>query len=86
MAQLTTAGRKRVSKGNFAIVKKVRNKRTGKMTEQRKYPIHDLAHARNALARVAAHGTPSEKATVKRKVYAKYPGLKKRAQKRSGKK
>lgn len=43
---------------------------------KRKYPIHDIAHARNALARVAAHGTPQEKAKVKRAVYKKYPSLK----------
>jgi hypothetical protein len=42
-----------------------------------RYPIHDLAHARNALARVAQHGTPAEQATVRRKVYARYPQLKK---------
>lgn len=79
MAVLTTRGRKNVSRGNFAIVKKVRDKRTGKMREVRKYPIHDLAHGRNALARVAANGTPAEKAKVRSAVYAKYPGLKKRA-------
>lgn len=39
------------------------------------YPIHDKAHARNALARVAQHGTPEEKATVRRKVHAKYPDI-----------
>ena len=46
------------------------------------YPIPDLAHARNALARVSAHGTPAEKAAVRRKVYAKYPELKARAKAR----
>lgn len=82
MAVLTTQGRKNISKGNFAIVKKVKDKRTGKMREERKYPIHDLAHARNALARVSANGTPAEQAKVKSAVYAKYPALKKRAQQR----
>jgi hypothetical protein len=42
---------------------------------KRKYPINDIAHGRNALARVAQHGTPAEKATVRRKVYSKYPSL-----------
>ena len=46
------------------------------------YPIPDLAHARNALARVSANGTPAEKAAVRRKVYAKYPELKARAKAR----
>jgi hypothetical protein len=41
--------------------------------KERKYPIEDAAHGRNALARVAQHGTPAEKAAVKKKVCAKYP-------------
>ena len=41
--------------------------------KQRRYPIHDLAHARNALARAA--GKPEE-AKVKSAVYAKHPELK----------
>lgn len=47
------------------------------------YPIGDEAHARNALAR--AHFSKNPEA-IKRKVYAKYPGLKKRAEARKGKK
>jgi len=47
------------------------------------YPINDIAHARNALAR--AHFSP-QAATIKKKVYAKYPGLKKRAEERKGSK
>jgi hypothetical protein len=39
------------------------------------YPIPDLSHARNALARVSQHGTPAEKATVRRKVAQKFPGI-----------
>lgn len=65
---LTAKGRKQVKSKNFVFPK------------TKKYPIHDLPHARNALSRVAQHGTPSEKAAVKRAVYKKYPGLKKRAQ------
>ena len=65
MAKLTSAGRKRIKGSNFALPAK------------RAYPIHDMSHARNALARVSQHGTPSEKATVRRKVYKKYPSLKK---------
>ena len=67
MAKLTARGRKRISKSNFAIPGK------------RKYPIHDLVHARNALSRVAQHGTASEKKQVRAAVYRKYPQLKKRA-------
>ena len=49
---------------------------------ERKYPIHDLAHARNALARVSLFGSPEEKSHVRAAVYARYPGLKKRKQQR----
>ena len=63
MATLSTTGRKRLKDSDFAL-------------PGRRYPIHDIAHARNALARVAQSGTPAEQATVRRKVYAKYPSLK----------
>lgn len=43
----------------------------------RKYPIHDISHARNALARVSANGTPAEKAKVMTAVHKKFPSLKK---------
>lgn len=66
MAKLTTAGRKRLKGSSFAVD-----------GQKRKYPIHDIAHARNALARVSAHGTPAEKAQVRRKVSARYPSLRK---------
>jgi len=39
------------------------------------YPIPDASHARNALARVSQHGTAQEKATVRRKVHEKFPGI-----------
>ena len=65
MAKLTTKGRKRIKPKNFALPKG-------------RYPIHDISHARNALARVAQHGTPSEKKRVRAAVYRKYPSLKKK--------
>lgn len=40
-----------------------------------KYPIPDLKHARNALARVSQFGTPAEREAVRKKVYSKYPEL-----------
>jgi len=40
-----------------------------------RYPIHDKAHARNALARVAQHGSAQEKAEVRRKVHGKFPDI-----------
>jgi len=39
------------------------------------YPIPDASHARNALARVAQHGTPSEQARVKAAVRKKFPSV-----------
>lgn len=41
----------------------------------RRYPIHDVSHARNALARVAQHGTPEEKGKVRAAVAARYPEI-----------
>jgi hypothetical protein len=63
MAKLTTAKRKALPKKSFAVPSK-----DG-------YPIHDASHARNALARVSQHGSSAEKAAVRRKVKAKYPGI-----------
>lgn len=40
-----------------------------------RYPIEDMAHARNALARVSQHGTPAEKRAVAAKVARKFPSL-----------
>lgn len=40
------------------------------------YPIDTKARARNALARGAQHASPAEEATIKRKVKAKFPGIK----------
>lgn len=74
MAVLTTKGRKRIADKNFALPSK------------RKYPIQDRSHARNALARVAQHGTPSEKAQVKRAVYKKYPTMNPTTKKKAAKK
>lgn len=62
MAKLTTAARKKIAPQNFAL-------------PGRRYPIEDASHARNALARVSQHGTLAEKATVRAKVHAKYPGI-----------
>lgn len=65
--ELTTKGRKQVKAENFVFPK------------ERRYPIHDISHARNALARVSQHGTPEEKAKVRAAVYRKYPSLRKNA-------
>lgn len=39
------------------------------------YPIDTIGRARNALARGAQHASPSELATIRRKVKAKYPSI-----------
>jgi len=70
--KLTYQGRKHIAASNFVFPK------------EKRYPVHDLAHARNALARVAAHGTPAEQAKVRAVVYSKYPQLKKRKEEREG--
>lgn len=43
--------------------------------KEKRYPIHDRAHAQNALARVSAHGTPEEKAKVIAAVCRRYSDL-----------
>lgn len=61
LAELKSKNRKHIAKSNFAV------------PSERKFPIHDISHARNALAR--ASGTQYE-AQVKAAVYKKWPSLK----------
>jgi hypothetical protein len=63
MVKLTTKKRKGLKKSSFAI------------PSERRYPIHDESHARNALARVAQHGSPMEKKRVRTAVCRKYPNF-----------
>lgn len=42
---------------------------------ERKYPIEDKNHARNALARVSQHGSSEQKAKVRAAVHNKYPTI-----------
>lgn len=65
---------KNVKKKNFAGPK-------GR-SPQGSFPINDIAHARNALAR--AHFAPNPSG-IRAAVYKKYPELKKRHMKREGK-
>jgi hypothetical protein len=62
MAKLTAKARKKIPGKDFA-------------GPDRSYPIEDKNHARNALARVAQHGSPALQAKVKSKVRRKYPGI-----------
>lgn len=61
--KLSYAARKKLPKGSFVY------------PGERKYPIPDKAHARNALARVSQHGTASEKSKVRAAVHRKFPGI-----------
>lgn len=62
MAELTAAQRNNLKPSDFAI-------------PPDQYPIHDRAHAANALARVAQVGTSAEQAQVRRAVCARYSDL-----------
>lgn len=74
--KLTAAGRKALPSKDFALPGK------GKGPEGKgagSYPIPDASHARNALARVSQHGSSEEKAKVRAKVHAKFPGIGKKS-------
>ena len=73
MAHLSTERRKALPSKDFALPGRGEGP-NGKGAGS--YPIPNASHARNALARVAQHGTPAEKATVRKKVAAKFPGIK----------
>lgn len=47
-----------------------------------KYPINTKGRARNALARVSAHGSAAEKRMVRAAVHRKYPSIGKSRTKR----
>ena len=68
MARLTYAKRKSMPKSDFAVPSKRRGGKGG-------YPIPDANHARDALSRVSANGTPAERAEVREKVHKKFPGI-----------
>lgn len=70
MAKQTAQGRKQTRSSNFVYPR------------TRDYPIHDKAHARAALRLGAQKRTKGDPATIRRRVYAKYPSLKPNAGKR----
>ena len=63
MSKLSSAERDSLQKSSFA--------EPGK----RKYPIPDVSHARNALARVSGNGSATEKAMVRAEVKRRFPGI-----------
>ncbi len=60
-AKLTSKERKALKPGSFAE------------PEKKAYPIEDAAHARAALSRVSANGTPAEQTRVRAAVHKKFP-------------
>jgi hypothetical protein len=70
------------------LTSSLRNKRTDASfaLPGRRYPIEDQSHARNALARVAQHGSSEEKAKVRSAVASKYPGIEQSGRKTLGQK
>ena len=71
--KLTTKAREHIAKKNFAV--------PSKEPGSGSYPINDLAHARNALARSSGKEVEDK---VRAAVYEKFPELKKRMEKRNG--
>lgn len=67
MAELTTKQRKSLPQSDFVF--------PGRAPGPGSYPIPDEAHARNALARVSAHGTPAERRAVRAAVKRKFPNI-----------
>lgn len=64
--RLTSAERRALPDSAFAVIT---------AEGERKYPIPDENHARNALARVARFGSPHEKRLVCEKVAKKFPEI-----------
>ena len=69
---LTAHERQDLPRGDFALPGKGKGP---KGAGSGSYPIPDASHARNALARVAQHGNPKEKAEVRKAVHRKYPDI-----------
>ncbi len=63
MAKLTSRERRGLSSSTFAEPK------------ERKYPLPDASHARNALARVSEFGDEDEKRKVRGAVGRRFPGI-----------
>ncbi len=69
---LTAEQRQKMPKSDFALPGKGEGP---KGAGAGSYPIPDENHARNALARVAQHGTPEEKERVRAAVHRKFPDI-----------
>lgn len=62
MARLTTTARNKLRPSQFA-------------GPDKSYPDEDITHARDALSRVAANGSPAVKAEVRAKVHRDWPSI-----------
>ena len=80
---LSTEERNKMPSSEFALPGKGEGK-GGKGSGA--YPINDEGHARAALSRASANASPSEQATIRRKVHERFPDIKiqGRADKRYG--
>jgi len=64
--------RESLPKSDFGLPSKAKGESKGKPGN---YPIDTPGRARSALSRVSQHGTPAEKAQVRRRVAKKYPDI-----------
>lgn len=62
--KLNASQRKALPKTSFAL------------PAERKYPISDASHARNALSRAEQNATPTQQEKIKRAVHKKFPTIK----------
>lgn len=68
MNKLDLRARKALPSSDFAV--------PAKAPASGSYPVEDSGHAKAALSRVAANGSPAIKSQVKAKVKSKFPNMK----------
>jgi hypothetical protein len=72
MARLKMAQREKLPRSDFALPGKGKGQ---KGAGSGSYPVPDKGHAKAALSLVSQHGDAAEKAAVRAKVKAKFPGM-----------
>lgn len=70
---VTAKKRESLPSSDFGIPSKAKSGEAKKQSGN--YPIDTPGRARSALSRVSQHGTPAEKAQVRRRVAKKYPDI-----------
>lgn len=73
---LSARQKKQISAKNFAIPPRGKSEKA----ESGHYPIPDISHARNALARVSQFGSSGDQTKVRSKVHTKFPSLGKKSE------